>query len=360
MALAALAMAFASCSKKSGGDEEEGGDTANAITEVTATRVARANIASTLTVTGTIAALPNQDVKVSSLVPGRIARMMAAEGERVRESQVLAKIEDRPFLDQIQQAEGAVEQAKANVDNARLNRDRNQSLFQRGIAARKDLEDARTQVSVNEAALRQAEAALALAKLQLSRTEVRSPLAGTVVKRLVSDGEQVDGSAATPIFEVANLSQVELFGNVPAIYLGQIRVGETFPVTADGFPGKSFTGRVAAISPAVDPTTNVGTVRIRLANPAGLLRLGMFLSAQLPLEVHSNALVVPSQAVYRDESGEPQVYVIKGDTADASAVKLGIEAQGQTELLSGAEAGQDVILAGGYGLGDHARIKVKP
>jgi RND family efflux transporter MFP subunit len=355
-----LVVSLAACSRKSAGDEDEKPDQAGFVAEVTLTKVAHADIRSTLTVTGTIAAPPNQDVKVSSLVPGRIARMLAAEGEHVGQGQVLAKIEDRPFLDQIQQAEGAVEQAKANLNNARLSRDRNQNLFERGIAARKDLEDSETQVSVSQAALHQTDASLALAKLQLARTEVRSPLAGEVVKRLVSGGEQVDGTAATPIFEVANLAAVELFGNVPAGYLGKIHVGETFPVTADAFPGKTFTGRVVAISPAVDPATNVGTVRIRMLNPAGLLRLGMFLATQLPLEVHRNTLVVPSQAVYRDESGQPRVYRVQGETAEAVPAKLGLETKDQTELLSGVQAGDTVILTGGYGLSEHAKIKVKP
>jgi RND family efflux transporter MFP subunit len=276
-----------------------------AISEVTLTRVARADVTAMLAVSGTLAALPNQDVRVSSLVPGRVARMMVAEGDHIRAGQLLAKIEDRPFLDQIQQADATVAQAKANLENARLNRERNENLFQRGIAARKDLESARTEESVNAAALRQAEVTLALARLQVARTEVRSPLDGIVVKRIVSVGEQVDGTAAQPIFEVANVREVELFGNVPALYLDKIRVGQRLQISTDAFPGKEFAGRVVAISPAVDPSSDIGLVRIRISNGAGLLRLGMFLTAQVPLETHAQALVVPSQAIYRDQEGMP-------------------------------------------------------
>jgi len=228
MALAAVALCAIACSRKSAGDEDAKPESAQPVAEVTVTQVARADISSMLTVTGTIAGLPNEDVKVSSLVPGRVAQMLVAEGDHASEGQALAKIDDRPFLDQIRQAEAGVEQAKANLENARLNRDRNENLFQRGIAARKEVEDARTQMALSEAAQHQADAALSLAKLQLSRTEVRSPLAGTVVKRLVSVGEQVDGTAATPIFEVASLTEVELFGNVPGVYLGKIRVKTCF------------------------------------------------------------------------------------------------------------------------------------
>src|SRR5208337_3204431 len=228
LTLALSLLLLPSCSKKSSEGEGEGAEegAANIVAEVTVTRVERADIQSTLSVSGTVSALPNQDVRVSSLVPGRVARMMVAEGDRVREGEVLAKIDDRPFRDQVQQAQAAVDQAKANLENSRLNLQRNESLLERGIAARKDVEDARTQHSVNKAALSQAEAALSLARLNLSRTEVRSPLTGMIVKRLLSVGEQVDGTAAQPVFEVASTSEVELFGNVPALYLDKIRVGQ--------------------------------------------------------------------------------------------------------------------------------------
>lgn len=357
--LAGLLATACSQSPSAGGDEsselpEE------AVPEVTLTHVERADISAILAVTGTLAALPNQDVKVSSLVPGRIAKMMVAEGDRVKAGAVMAKIDDRPFLDQIQQAEGAVAQAKANLENARLNLRRNEGLFERGIAARKDLEGSRTEVAVDEAAQRQAEASLAMARLQWARTEVLSPLDGIVVKRLVSVGEQVDGTGAQPVFEVASLGEVELFGNVPASYLPKIHEGATLTASADAFPDKSFPARVVAISPAVDSATNVGVVRIRINNGAGLLRLGMFLTAQLPIETHLKALVVPPQAVYRDEQNQPQVYRVNGDSAEAVAVKLGLETPTQVELLSGVKEGDTVILANGYGLGARAKIKVKP
>jgi RND family efflux transporter MFP subunit len=355
------ALNWTSCSRNRAASEDGGPENAGVtIAEVTVTHVARADISSTLTVTGTIAALPSQDVKISSLVAGRIARLMVAEGDHVRQDQVLAQIDDRPYRDQLQQAEAGIEQAKANLENAMLNRDRNETLFKRGIAARKDAEDARTQVSVSQAAVSQAEAQLAFARLQTSRTEVRSPLAGTVVKRFVSDGEQVDGTAAQPLLEVANLRQAELYGNVPAVYLGQIHVGQTLMISTDAFPGWSFRGRVVAISPAVDSSTNVGLVRIRIANEDGLLRLGMFLSAEVPLETHANALVVSPQAIYRDDQGQTEVFRVQGDIAEAVPAKLGIETHQQVELLSGVKEGDTVILTGGYGLSEHTRVKVIP
>ncbi len=357
--LAIILIGAVGCSHSGASGDEAGGKSDAAVAEVTLTKVTRAEIQQIVTVTGSVAALPNQDVRVSSLVPGRIAGMRVAEGDTVKIGEVLAKIDERPYRDQLRQAEAAAEQARANLENAKLSRARNETLVERGIAARKDLEDARTQESVAAAALRQAEAALELAHLQISRTEILSPLNGMVAKRFVNVGEQVDGTAAQPVVEVANLAEVELIGNLPASYMGKVHAGETLSITSETLPGQTLSGRVVAISPAVDPATNVGVVRIRIANPAHLLRLGMFLSAQVAIATHKNALVAPPQAIYRNEKGQAQVYRVEQDNATAVPVELGIETQTSVELLSGVKEGDTIILTGGYGLSEKAKIKAK-
>jgi RND family efflux transporter MFP subunit len=350
------ALAIGGCSRSS---SEGAGGEATAKAEVTLTRVVRAPISEVLTLTGTAAAPPNRDVRVSALVAGRIDELTVAEGDHVALGTVVAKLDDRPYRDQLSQAEAAAQQARANSENAKLALTRNEELLQRGIVARKDVEDARTQASVAAAALQQATAALEIARRQLARTEIHSPLDGQVVKRFMSVGEQVDGTAAQPIVEIAALGEVEFLGNAPARYLSKMRGGESVDVTTEAVPEKKFSGRVVAVSPAVDPATGVGLVRIRLPNPGGLLRLGVFLSAEISVETHERALVVPPQAIYRDDAGQPRVFTVSGTSATASPVELGIETKDRVELLSGAKEGDTVILTGGYGLGDKATIQVR-
>jgi RND family efflux transporter MFP subunit len=358
-ALGAAALGLAACSRGTASDEAKG-EKSGIVAEVTVTKVERASISSVLSVSGTINARPNQDVRVSSLVPGRIAEILVAEGDAVKKGQVLAKIDDRTFRDQLQQAEAALQQARAQFENARLARQREETLLDRGISARKDVEDARTQEKVTEAAVQQAEAAARLARLQLARTEVASPLDGIVVKRLLSMGEAVDGTAAQPIFQVANLTTVELFGNVPAEYLSRIKVGQKLEISTESVQGVKFEGIVVAVSPAVDPATNMGLTRIQLNNPGGRLHYGMYLTAQVPIETHANALVVPRKAVYRDEEGKTLVYKVKGDTVTALPVTHGIETPEQVEVTGEVQPGDTVVLEGGYGLPDGAHVKVHP
>lgn len=357
----ALALASSACHRAAtaAGEGSEEAKAEPAVAEVTVTKVAREPIASLLQISGTIAALPNRDVKVSALVAGRVAEMLVTEGDAVKEGQMVARIDAVQQRDQARQAEAAVEQVKAQLDNAQLNLKRNETLFQRGIAAGKELEDARTQVSVAEATLRQATAALQVARLQVSRTDVHSPLSGTVVRRFVSTGEQVDGTAAQPLYQVAEMSEVELSANIPGTYLGSIHSGQKISMISDAFPGKQFTGQVFAIAPAVDPATNVGLVRIRLVNPAHALPLGLFLTGTIPLVSHPRALVVPPQAIYRNEESAPQVYRVNGGQVEAVAVELGIETRDKVELLSGVQEGDTLVLTGGYGLPDKTKIRIK-
>ena len=317
--------------------------------------VRRQAIVEELVVRGTIAAVPNEDVKVSALVAGRVNAVTIAEGDRVKRGQVIVELDREPLLDQRRQAAAAVEQGRAQVENARLNLQRNQQLFERGIAAGKEVEDARAQSAAAQSALEQATAALNTAERNLERASIRSPIDGQIVKRMVSVGEQVDGTAAQPVAEIANLSHVELAANVPSEQLARIKVGQTASLTTDAFADRAFPGTVIAIGPAVDVATNAGLVRMRLQNPDHALKVGMFAEARIHLAVHENALVVPPSAIVRGENGA-NVYVVTGDTAARTAVKTGIEQRNAIEIVDGVHEDQVVLTSAVYGLGEKAKL----
>jgi RND family efflux transporter MFP subunit len=358
-ALCAIAILAAACSRSSGGGDAGSAEPPAAVPEVTVTKVVRADVSRVLTLPAVVAAVPNQDVKISAQVAGRVAELSVAEGDPVNAGQIVARLEEGPLRDAVQHAEAAAAEARANLENAKLSLARNQDLLNRGIAARKDLEDARTAEQVAEATVEQAEADLSTAQLQLKRAQIASPLSGMVVKRFVSVGEQVDGTAGQPLIEVANLAEVDLNASVPPEELSKVRVGETISFTTGVFPDKKFAGRVVAIAATVDPATNTAQIRLRVANPDGLLRLGMNLSAEIAVETHAKALVVPAPSIYLDSEGQPRVFIVEGTAAKGTPVKVGIETPQQVELLSGAAEGVTVIVDGGYGLEDEAKVSVK-
>ena len=339
---------------QSAGDEEIASTDEPTITAEVGT-VARRDLVEPLIVRGAVVAMPNQDVKIAALVAGRVDSLSVAEGDWVRSGQVVAEIDPRPFADQKRQAAAAVAQATAAVENARLNMERTERLFTRGIAAGKEVEDARAQRAAADAALEQAAAALETADRQISRTHVTSPIAGQVVKRLVSVGEQVDGTAAEPIVEVANLDHVEIAAAVPAEHLGRVRVGQRADVSSDAYAGRSFEGEIIAIAPAVDSATNTALARIRLANPGRLLKIGMFAQAQIGVSERKGVLTVPPSAVSKGEAGAA-VYVVSGSVATRTKVTLGLETAEAVEITSGLTEGQKVLTSAIHGLGERARL----
>ncbi len=341
------------CGEKAADDEGEPAEEPT-ITASVATVTSR-TLVDGLTVRGTVTAVPNEDVRVSALVPGRLTAVTVAEGDNVRKGQVVASLDRRPSQEEERKAAASVEQATAQIENARLNLRRTDELFQRGIAAGKEVEDARAQMASAQAALEQATAALEGARRQLARTDIRAPISGQVVKRMVSVGEQVDGTGAQPIVEIANVDRVELAASVPPEHLSQVRVGQKVVVSTEAYPGTLFPAEVLAIAPAIDIATNTALVRIRVVNRERRLKVGMFAEGRLELAEHPNVLIVPPSAVVKRDAAA-FVYVVTGDTAQRKPVRIGLEQPEAVEILSGLTAGQTVLTSAVYGLGDKAKL----
>ena len=351
-AITGVALNGAACAKKA--EEEIASADVPTITADTGT-VTRQDLVEPLIVRGAVVALPNQDVKVASLVAGRVDSMSVAEGDFVRAGQTVAEIDPRPLNDQRRQSAAGLAQAKGALENAKLNLDRTERLFQRGIAAGKEIEDARTLRASAEAAVEQAQAALDIADRQLQRAKIVSPISGQVVKRIVSVGEQVDGTAAQPVLEVANLDHVEIAANVPAEHLGRVHVGQAATISSDAYGDRSFPGQVIAIAPSVDVSTNTALARIRVANTERLLKVGMFAKARVGLSEKKGALTVPPSAVSKGEE-DTAVYVVEKDLATRTKVTLGLETAEAVEILSGLKEGQKILTSAIHGLGERARL----
>ncbi len=351
--LLASALAWSACAKKA---EEEG--TAAEVPTITAEvgKVTRQDLVERLVVRGTVAALPNQDVRISALVAGRVIMLRVAEGDTVVAGQVVAEIDPRPYEDLKRQAVAALAQAKAALENAKLNLERTDRLFKSGIAAGKEVEDARAQQATAQAGVEGATAALDTADRQLVRTKVSSPISGGIVKRLVNVGEQVDGTAAQPLVEVAGLDVVELAANVPSEHLAAVHAGQKVDVVTDAYADRVFPGELIAVAPAVDPATNAALARIRVSNTGRLLKVGMYAQARVAVAERKGALTVPPSAVERNEEGEAAVYVVTNGVAQRTPVKTGLVTSEAVEVIAGVSDGQSVLTSSVHGLGEKAKL----
>jgi len=169
----------------------------------------------------------------------------------------------------------------------------------------------------------------------------------------------VDGTAAQPLVEVANVERVEVAAHVAADRLGRVRVGQRAELVSDAWPERRFEGEVIAISPAVDPATNAALVRLRVKNPERVLKVGMFAEVRIGLAEKKGVMVVPPSALSKGED-DTAVYVVSGGEATRTKVEIGLETPEAVEVVSGVSEGQQVLTSGVHGLGERAKLAAKP
>ncbi|HKA90936.1 MAG TPA: efflux RND transporter periplasmic adaptor subunit, partial [Haliangiales bacterium] len=251
---ALLLVALAACRK------EAEGEPAPAKKKVRCEAVVTSEVADTIELAGTIAPLPDRDALVAPQVGGRVLQVLVREGDATTEGQTVARIDAALLGDQAKEAEAALARARAERQNAEATLARAQRVFEHGIAARQEVDDATTRAASARAAEAEADAVAQRARRQVERATVRSPLAGVVIKVFRRPGELVDGTPATPVVEVADPSKLELLAHASAADLVRLAAGQPATVTVAALPGTTWAGSVAVVSPAVDRATGLGTV----------------------------------------------------------------------------------------------------
>ena len=162
-------------------------------------------------------------------------------------------------------------------------------------------------------------------RINLGNTIIRSPVTGFVSKRLVDPGAFV--SQNVPIVEVVDITSVRIVANVVERDLTELRTGDTTRVEVDAFPGELFTGRIARVSPVLDPATRTAPIEIEIPNSAGSrLKPGMYARVNVTTGTKKHALVVPATAVV-DFGGRRGVFTPLNESAVFRALELGTESR---------------------------------
>jgi len=321
--------------------------------------VVHADVNRELSVVGNL--IGDQTVSVVPKTAGRLMDIAVKLGDRVNRGQRIAKIEDEEILEQVRQADAAFEVAKATIRQreadlalAKTNVERSRNLFQRQLLPQQTLDDA-------EAKYQSAQAALDLARAQNTQSQSRldelritqqntiitSPVNGFVSRRVVDPGAFVSPNA--PVVEVVDITRVRMVANIIEKDLKQIAVGDMARVEVDAFPGEDFMGRIARVSPVLDPSTRTAPIEVEISNAQYRLKPGMYARVGIITESHPNALVVPTNAVV-DVNGTRGVYLSVNNAAAFHPVKIGIEGNERTEILDGVAAGDRVVTTGAAGL----------
>ena len=307
---------------------------------------------------GKIEANPNRVSKVVAPVAGRVARVLVAVGDAVRQGQPLFTI-DSPDADAATsthlQADATVTQARATLAKAQADSERSKDLFEHNAIAKKEVLSADSALAQAQAALDQALASREQAERRLSvlglsprdfkqQVSVRSPLSGKVLDLSVVPGEYRNDTSA-PLMTIADLSTVWVSSQVPETYIRFIQPHEKVEISLVAYPDETFEGRVLQIADTVDPQTRTVKVHAELDNRNGRFRPEMFGSIH-HIESTTRTPVVPAGAVIEGD-GHATVFVEPAPgTFQERTVVIGKRAGDRVRVISGLKAGETVVVDG--------------
>jgi membrane fusion protein, heavy metal efflux system len=359
----AAVMSFTGCSPKIDNSPQTSSVTASNVTLTAAQRqnihlytVEPSKFRKTIETTGVVDFDNDQATSVLAPFSGPVSRLLVSLGDRVKEGAPLAVADSPDFATAISAYRKALATARTDRRLADLDKD----LLQHNGVAQREAEQAETD-AVNAEADRDA-ARRALVSLQVNPQTIndiqegrpianpaaiiRSPVAGTVVEKLITPGELLQ-AGTTPCFTVANLSRVWVMAQLFGSDLASVSLGDPAEVMT-GIGSNNFPGKVDNISALVDPDTRSVVVRVLVDNPRDFLKKQMYVRVLIEAREVSTGLLIPVSAILRDNENLPFVYVAQADGSFARQhVTLGYRAGDQYDIAAGVRAGDRVVIAGG-------------
>lgn len=284
---------------------------------------------------------PIETIEVRARLEGDLVGVYVREGERVRAGQVLARFEASEQVSGHTSAEADRVAAQSELATAQWNLEQTTELYRAGAVAERDYKVAQQTVTTARARLAAAQARLRATGSLVSDTRVLAPTTGIIASKLVENGEHV--ARGEGMFTLVRSDVLELAAAVPARQANAVRVGQAVRFSADG---RTFDGKVARVSPTVDPSTRSVTVFVQVPNASGAIKGGTFASGRVVSRVVANALVIPMAAVRQSPEGnKPFVYRIADRAIDVASVQLGVvdARAGTAEVLEGLVEGDRVV-----------------
>jgi multidrug efflux pump subunit AcrA (membrane-fusion protein) len=350
---------------------------------------------------------PINQANVTPKISAPVRRFLVNRGDHVRAGQVVAELESGDLAAAAQEAKFQYDQAQASsatvtgatvvedetkaradvqsaqsaFDAAKKLYDSRVALQKEGALAQKQVDETKLQmvqaqtqletaqqhlkslngVSRQEAvkgAQAQANAAKAHAdtlNVQLSYARITSPISGIVADRPINAGEVA--AAGTPMISIVDISQVRAIANVPVKEAESIRVGR--PARVAG-PDGDIPGTVTVVSPSANPNATTVEVWVQIANPGERLKPGATARVSIIAETIQNTLVVPATALLNGDEGKQKVMVVSADSvAHERPVTVGVRQGNRVQILSGIQPGDQVVVSGGLGLEDKAKVTIQ-
>ncbi len=328
--IAAVAMAGVSCKEKKAVQEQT-----ETIPSVAVETVSSRDVIQQTVFTGTVEA----DVvnNIAPQQPRRISRILVDVGDRVKAGQLLVELDRSSLV-----------QAKAQMDNALIEYERTNELYEFGGASKSEWDARRLQYDVAKSTYDNL----------LENTTLVSPVAGIVSARNYDNG---DMAGSSPILVVEQIRPVKIMINVSESLFPKVKRGMKIYVTFDAYGDEQFTGKVTRIYPTVDNSTRTFQVEVSLPNSDERIRPGMFARVTLPYDVAKHVVISDRAILKLMGSGDRYVYIYNpaDGTVRYSKVELGRRMDAEYEVLSGVENGDKVVVIGQNALSNGAKVELK-
>ncbi len=308
-------------------------------------------------------ARPFSTVSVKTRVAGQLAKIGLKEGYQVKKEDLIFSIDPTPFQVALRQAEAVLARDIASLQNAEIEMRRNDELASTKVISASVVDESRAKVASLKGTVGADEAAIQIAKVQLSFCSIHSPIDGRVSLLVVNEGNVVKEND-TVLAIINQLRPIYVDFAVPEQHLSAIREHLaqgplTVAATIPGQPSKRALGQLKVINNQVDPTTGTILLRAECPNEDELLWPGQFVDVTMTLDVEKNLVVVPAEAVQYSQQGRYVALVKPDQTVEFRPVELGESLAQEMVVRKGLRPGEQVVTSGQLRLQPGARVQIK-
>jgi multidrug efflux system membrane fusion protein len=295
---------------------------------------------------------PFNTVTVRSRVDGQLQAIHFTEGQNVTKGQLLAEIDPRPFQVQLDQAKGQLARDQAQLNDAKVNLSRYETLWRDQVIAKQQLDTQRASVSQFEGVIEADQANINNANLNISYSRITAPLSGRIGLRLIDVGNMIHANDPNGLVVISQLQPITVMFTIPADNLQPVltKLRQGVQLHVDAYDrddvNKIASGTLLTVDNQIDPTTGTSRLKAVFNNNDGALFPNQFVNCRLLLDVKHNAILVPAAAIQRGPQGTYVYVVTPNNTASVRQVTPGITEGNTASIDEGLKTGELVVIDG--------------